>query len=172
MIFLNYEKAQGIFDCDDPLAIQVATHVNAFMISEEMRYEHPFLPCKPFDMCYFYYSVVRAVGSFLGRTVCTGLEADYKILAFNKPDLREEAWMAFPFVSLGLASLYVSQVEADSQAGGLDFDLGFACAVACRALTAQRIAAMQSGPLCLPANDFDSWLAGFNTPSEEKTEKG
>jgi hypothetical protein len=166
MIYLNYEKAQGMFDSHDPVAVGVVRHVNSFMISEEMRYLNPFRPSKPFDMCYFYYSLARAVGTFLGRIVHTGLEADYKVLAFNRPDLRQEEWRTFPFVDLGLATLYISQVESDSVAGGIDFDLGFACAVACRTINSQIITDFQSAPLEFKehaGDDFDRWLESFNS---------
>jgi hypothetical protein len=166
MIYLNYEKAQGVFDSHDPLAVTIAQHVHSFMISEEMRFSNPFRPSEPFDMCYFYFSLVRAAGTFLGRKVHTGLEAEFKVFPFDPPEIREETWRRFPFVQSGLAAIYLSQVEADSQVGGADFDLGFACAVACRSINAQVIAAIQSNYLDVlecTGDDFDHWLEGFNT---------
>jgi hypothetical protein len=166
MIYLNYEKAQTVFDSGDRLAVRIASYLHRFMISEGTQETTDPHPIRPFDMCYFYYSVIRAIGPFLGRVVHSGLEATYVVSIINKPCLEQEAWSAFPFVKLGIATTYLSQVQDDSRVSGIDFDLGFACLVACKSFDLQAICALQNDPLEVQegtGNDFDQWLAGFNS---------
>jgi hypothetical protein len=136
------------------------------MISEEVQSAYGPRPIKPFDMCYFYYSIASAVGTYIGRAVHTELESDYKILAVNLPNLWQDKWSNLSFVKSGLAELYIRQVENDSIPEGTEFDLGFACSVASRAINTEVIAALQDSALETPtrgSEGFDRWLEGFTS---------
>jgi len=172
MTYLNYEKGQSLFDSRNDLVIKTARMVHSFMIANQQMGPDRLRPSKPFDMYYFYMSLAQVLAEFYQKPIPKFLPEGCKVSAFNRPDFLRGSWIGFPFVDLGIAAAYVNKVEADSDAGGTDFDLEFACKVACQAFDADAIKTIQNGSLQIAdhsGDDFDSWLSGFNAVSLEKS---
>jgi hypothetical protein len=172
MTYLNYEKGQSLFDSRNDLVMKTSRMVHSFMIANQQMGPDRLRPSKPFDMYYFYLSLAQVLAEFYQKPIPKFLPEDCKVLAFNRPDFRLGSWIGFPFVDLGIAAAYVDKVEADSDAGGTDFDLDFACKVACQAFDAKAIKTIQNGSHPMEdrsGDDLESWLSGFNVASLEKS---
>ncbi len=162
MIYMNYEEAQHVFDSADPKAKAIVERVNSFMISDEMRFSD-LRPLYAFDMCFFYQSLLRAVGSYIAQDVHSGLRDVPAVMAVHFPDFTVPSWGQCDFVACGLAKKYVDQIRAQSVPSGCQFDVGFACAVASKSIDNQFLADLRSPTHCFETkDDFESWLSGFN----------
>lgn len=162
MIYLHYDDAQQAFDLADPHAKIIIERVNSFMISDAMRHSG-WRPKHPFDMRYFYASLVRVVGLFFGRSLRSGLEDASQIIPVNFPDLTISSWRQFDFVICGLAELYVAELRRSAAISGSSFDVEFACTVACNSIDRSLLPALKSKTESNEiGDDFDQWLAGFN----------
>jgi hypothetical protein len=162
MIYIDYERAQQAFDGADQHARLIIGRTNSFMISDTMRHSD-LRPRSPFDMRYFYHSLVSAVGQFLGRPLRSGLEGHFQIIATHYPDLTAVNWKQYDFVTCGLADTFLTEIRKTSGDSGSAFDVEFACAVACNAIDNQLLVALRTmNESSEVGDDFDNWLAGFN----------
>jgi hypothetical protein len=162
MIYLHYPEAHQAFSMADQPAKTIMAGINAFMISDTMRHSdlRPLCPC---DMRYFYHSIVSAIGKHVGRTFHSGLEGCYEVMPMNYPDLKASSWVQYDFVAAGLAETYVEWVRGSGTEAGYNFDVVFACAVACRSIDNKLVAELTTmKERETRGNEFEEWLAGFN----------
>lgn len=159
-MYLHYEEAhEQAFDRGDEDSKAIIRCLNSFMISEEHLAVHPLFP---FDMHYFYRSLISVIGQFRGRTLRSGLDDLDKINGVNFPNLTNPEWEQYAFVTSGLAEKYIDEIRKSSTTDGSSFDVTFACTVASKSIDSRWLLAWQRPAEGIENDDFDQWLAGFN----------
>jgi hypothetical protein len=169
MLYVNYEEALLLQDGSEPMTTLVAVQLSGEMTSAEHRSLHWLKPQWPFDMRYFYGSICRLIAGYIGHSLTKPLPLPPPLIRACVPDLGTAQWLAYDFVTMGLADRYLAEVHKDSVENGSLYDVTFALHVAGRALDRTfietlptRIEFLEKNP---PTGAFDEWLAGFNSPS-------
>jgi len=159
-LYLNYEEAQRWFDSDELFVVRIVSAVHRSLLANANQ---TLQPQSPFDMRYFYGAIVRAVAGHQNVAPPAQDSEPCKILASNIPDLESAEWKASYFVQSGLAAGFVELVQRDSEAGGCEFDLGFACQIAARALDRETLHSISGsiGAKRKSGESFDEWVEGF-----------
>jgi hypothetical protein len=161
MMYLRYQEAhEQVFERGDEDAKAIVRCVNSVMIRDNLLSTRPLFP---FNMHYFYHSLIYLIGRHLGKTLRSGLDNLDKINGVNYPHLANPDWSRYDFVRDGLADEYIGEVCKASTAFGSSFDVTFACIIASESIERNWLSAMQRQERVVEDHDdFEQWLAHFN----------
>jgi broad specificity polyphosphatase/5'/3'-nucleotidase SurE len=161
-LYIHYDEAQRELDGKDLFAVRTLTAIHRSMLKNA---NSAMKPAFPFDMQYYYDSLVRSMAINYNHPVETVGSTVPNIFAVNIPDVSQSQWQGTEFVKTGKAQAFIELVRRESKQAGNQFDLSFACEIAADAFDATTLASIEDGigKRIEPVEDqFDDWLQGFN----------
>jgi hypothetical protein len=163
-LYVNYDQAQQRLDDTDLFSVRALAAIHRAMLENANQSLKPLFP---FDIRYFYDTTIRAIADHYEYNVPSAPETVCGIVAMNIPDVDTVHWRDSFFGQSSLADRFIQLVLSESEADGCPFDLGFACAIAAKALDADALEFIRRGmgrKAPTTDNAFDDWLDGFSIP--------
>ena len=162
-MFLNTEAAPALFQTEDLFIVATLNAIHEVMVFGAGR---PLRPNAPFDLLFFYCTVVESLAQRLRYALAVRLPDCQNATAINVPDLQSGAFRETFFVTSGLATAFRDAVRRRTSADGVPFDESYAMAIAALAFDAPTVAAIEGskGKRYVRSDDWEDFLRGFNAP--------
>jgi len=162
-LYTHYEAAQQQLDGNDLFVVRALTLIHQSMLKKA---NSGMKPAFPFDMQYYYDSLIRSLACDYDHVVEPVEPSLPSVSAVNIPELSEPRWQETHFVQTGKALRFIELVKRESKQGGSPFDLSFACGIAADAFNEASLVLVEDGVgkrVERSGDEFDDWLQGFNS---------